>query len=190
MVTLNLCCYLIVVFCLISAYFTTSSLALHKHLVSVVFKRLRNVASLVLSFLVRIFFVVGGPLIVVAALSLALPIDIYRSFSESKIRFEKFLTDDLFLIFHRRMPKKFCSKWWIFGRNFCIFKNVALSVCLIVMHITWNVEKNKQCVQKWVIMQPLIGGEFFFMDISPKDVKKKVSLTFVDSSNDLSSGCT
>ena len=151
MVNLNLRCYLIVVFCLISPDFTTSSLALHKHLISVVFKRLRNVASLALSNLVRIFFAVGGPLIVVAALSLAQLIDIHRSFSESKNRFILFLTDR-FLIFHKKMPKNFCSERWIFRRIFCIIKNVALSACLNVMRITWNVEKNRQCVQKWVMM--------------------------------------
>ena len=160
MVILNLRCYLIVVSCLISADFTTSSLALHKHLISVVFKRLRNVTSLALSILVRIFFVVGGSLIVVAALSLALPIDFYRSFSEWKIRFIIFLTVR-FLIFHKKMPRNFCSKIWNFRWNFCTIKNETLSVCLNVMHITWNVEKNRQCVQKCVLMQLLIGIDFF-----------------------------
>ena len=160
MFTLNLRCYLIVVFCLISPDFTTSSFAMHKHLVSVVFKRLTNFASLALSTLVRMNFVVGGPLIGVAALSLALPIDIYRSFSESKIRFILFLTDR-FLIFHKKLPKNFCSKRWIFKWSFCTIKNVTLSVCLNVMHITWDVEKKRQCEQKWVLMQLLIGGESF-----------------------------
>ena len=109
MFTLNLRSYLIVVFCLISPGFTTSSLTMHKHLVIVVFERLRNFASLALSTLVRMVFVVGGPLIGVAALSLALPIDNYRSFLESKIRFIIFLTDR-FLICHKKYPKVFVQK--------------------------------------------------------------------------------
>ena len=59
------------------------------------------------------------------------------------------------------MPKNFCSTRKIFRWNFCIIRNVALSVCLNVMHMTWNVEKNRQCVQKWAMMQFLIGSEFF-----------------------------
>ena len=117
MFTLHLRCYLIVALYLISPKFTTSSLAMHEHLVSVVFKRLRNFASLALNTLVRMVFVVGEPLIGVAALSLALPIDIYRSFTESKIRFIIFLTDR-FLIFHKKIAQKFLFKKMNFQMKF------------------------------------------------------------------------
>ena len=48
-VTLNLHCYLMVVFCLISPDFGSSSLAFHKHLVSVVVTGLVTFASLALN---------------------------------------------------------------------------------------------------------------------------------------------
>ena len=47
--TLNLCCFLMVVLCLISPNFATCSVTLHKHVVSVVVKRLGTFASLALS---------------------------------------------------------------------------------------------------------------------------------------------
>ena len=56
-VTLNLRCYLMVVFCLISTDFAACSLALHKHLVGVVVKRLRTFESLALSTLTPMFFI-------------------------------------------------------------------------------------------------------------------------------------
>ena len=54
-VTLNLRCYLMVVFCLISPNFATCCLALNKHLVIVVFKKLSNFMSLALSTLAPMF---------------------------------------------------------------------------------------------------------------------------------------
>ena len=60
-VTVKLRCYLMVVFCLISPYFATCSLALHKHLVSVLVKRLSTFASLTLSTLVPMSNVIVEP---------------------------------------------------------------------------------------------------------------------------------
>ena len=54
--TLNLCCYLMVVFCLISPYLATCSLKLHKPVASAVFTRLSTLASLALSTLAPMFF--------------------------------------------------------------------------------------------------------------------------------------
>ena len=53
-VTSNLLCHLMVVFCLISPDFAKYSLALHRHLVSVVVKRFSTFASLALSILAPI----------------------------------------------------------------------------------------------------------------------------------------
>ena len=53
--TLNLCCFLMVVLCLISPNFATCSVTLHKHVVSVVVKRLSTFASLALSTLAPMF---------------------------------------------------------------------------------------------------------------------------------------
>ena len=47
--TLNLRCYLMVALCVISPDFATCSLALHKHVVNIVVKRLSTFASLALS---------------------------------------------------------------------------------------------------------------------------------------------
>ena len=55
-VTLNLRCYIMVVLCLISPDFAIWSLALHRHLVSVVFKRLSTLKSLLLTTLAPMFF--------------------------------------------------------------------------------------------------------------------------------------
>ena len=54
-VALNLRCYLMVVFCLIFRDYTICSLALHKHLVLVVVKRLSTFAGLALSTLATMF---------------------------------------------------------------------------------------------------------------------------------------
>ena len=40
------------------------------------------------------------------------------------------------------------------------------------MHIPWNEEYIKQCVQQWVLMQVSTGNGFFLMHLLPNEVKK------------------
>ena len=62
-ITLNLRCYLLVVLCLISLHFASRSMALLKHVVSDVIKRLSTFASYALSILASMLFVISASII-------------------------------------------------------------------------------------------------------------------------------